>query len=92
MFYVLWLKAGEKSAVVPIEANTKSAAYQFAIQEFRKVRDLKTNIAVDVKTLYETVDPALASEFYDRLMEQVEKDRVANQKQLEGISDVMPNG
>lgn len=77
MFYVLWLKAGEKSAIVTIEAPTKSAAYRFAIQEFRKVRDLKTNVAVDVKTLYETVDPSLASEFYDRLMEEVEKDRVA---------------
>lgn len=77
MYYVLWLKAGEKSAIITIEAQTKSAAYKFAVQEFRKVRDLKTNVAVDVKTLYETVDPALASEFYDRLMAEVEKDRVA---------------
>lgn len=76
MFYVLWLKAGEKSAIITIEAQTKSAAYKFAVQEFRKVRDLKTNVAVDVKTLYETVDPSLASEFYDRLMEEVEKDRL----------------
>ena len=78
MYYVLWLKAGEKSAVITIESQRKSDAYQFAISEFRKVRDIKTNVAIEVKTLYESVDPAMATDFYERLMEQVDKDRLAN--------------
>lgn len=78
MYYVLWLKCGEKSAVVTIESPRKSDAYQFAIAEFRKVRDIKPNIAIEVKTIYESVDPAMATDFYERLMAQVEKDRLAN--------------
>lgn len=78
MYYVLWLKAGETSAVVTIESPKKSDAYQFAIKEFRKIRGLKPNIAIEVKTLYESVDLVMASEFYARLMDQVEKDRLAN--------------
>lgn len=78
MYYVLWLKAGEKSAVVTIESPRKSDAYQFAIAEFRKVRDIKTNVAIEVKTLYESVDPTMATDFYERLMIEVDKDRLAN--------------
>lgn len=78
MYYVLWLKCGEKSAVVTVESPRKSDAYQFAIAEFRKVRDIKPNIAIEVKTIYESVDPAMATDFYERLMAQVEKDRLAN--------------
>lgn len=78
MYYVLWLKCGEKSAVVTVESPRKSDAYQFAIAEFRKVREIKPNIAIEVKTLYESVDPAMATDFYERLMAQVEKDRLAN--------------